>query len=280
MLSRHQVFRMLDRPLGRSILALCGSLYRTASFRRPAFVWYRNGQWIHKEPAGYLVERQIMLHPIRDFHAMNTDIFLHAYRIHPGDVVLDCGAYTGWETLFFSELVGPAGRVIAIEAHPVSFACLTEMCRRNHLTNVTPVQCAVSDTAGTAQITDTTRCQANTIVAGDSGIEVPTRRLDDVVSELGIKRVALIKMNIEGAEAPAFRGAAETLRVTQHVAVSCHDFFADIGGPAMRTKAEVRTLLETAGFKITTRPDDPRPWIRDFLYADRVSAQAASRSNP
>ncbi len=276
---RHKIFRMLDRPVGRPILALCGSLYRTASFRRPAFVWHKNGQWIHKEQAGYLVERQIMLHPITDFHVMNTDIFLHSYRIRPGDVVLDCGAYTGWETLFFSELVGPTGRVVAIEAHPASFACLTEMCRRNHLTNVTPLKCAVSDAAGTAQITDTTRSQANTIVAGDVGIAVSTRTLDDIIKELGIMRVALIKMNIEGAEAAAFRGATETLRITEHVAVSCHDFFVDEGGPAMRTKAEVRKLLEAAGFKITTRPDDPRLWIKDFLYADRALAQATSNSS-
>ncbi len=278
MINRYQIFKMLDRPVTRPILALCGSLYRTASFRRPAFVWYKNGQWIHKERAGYLVERQIMLRPIRHFHAINTDTFLHSYQVRPGDVVLDCGAYTGWVTLFFSELVGPTGRVVAIEAHPVSFACLAEMCRRNHLTNVVLLQCAVSDAAGTAHITDTTRSQANTIVAGDAGIEVPTRTLDDIVKELGVESVALIKMNIEGAETAALKGATETLRITQHLAVSCHDFFVAIGGPAMRTKAEVRSLLESTGFKITTRSNDPRVWIKDFLYADRASAPASDSS--
>ena len=53
-------------------------------------------------------------------------------------------------------------------------------------------------------------------------------------------------MNIEGAEAPAFRGATEMLRITQHVAVSRHDLFVGEGGPAMRTKAEVRSSLEGA----------------------------------
>lgn len=267
---RRTIFRMLDRPLGRPILSLCGSFYRTVTFRLPAFVWYKNGQWIHKEPGGYAVERQIMLHPLKDFNALNTDTYLYTYRPRPGDVVLDCGAYTGWETLLFSGLVGPAGRVIAIEAHPVSFKCLAEMCRRNHLTNVVPLQCAASDLAGTIQITDTPRHQANTIVAGGTGLAVPAYTLDQIVQQLGIKHIDLITMNIEGAEAPAFRGAAETLGITEHVAVSCHDWFVDVGGPAMRTKVEVRRLLENAGFKITTRPDDPRPWIPDFLYADRV----------
>ena len=270
MLDRRKVFAMLDRPLGRPALTFCGSLYRTVVLRKPSFVWFSNGQWVHKEPAGYLVEQQIMLHPIRDFHAMNTDYYLYRYRVLPGDVVLDCGAFTGWEALLFSELVGTTGRVIAIEADPVSFACLTEMCRRNHLSNVVPLQCAVSDAAGTVRITDNIRRQSNTIVAGQEGTEVSTRTIDDIIKELGIERVALIKMNIEGAEAAALHGARETLPITQHVAVSCHDFLADEGGPSvLRTKAEVQSLLKDAGFKITTRSDDPRREIKHFLYADR-----------
>jgi FkbM family methyltransferase len=261
---------MLDRPLGRPILSICGSFYRTVAFRRLAFVWHRNRQWIHKSPEGYLVERQIMLHPLKHFHALNTDTYLYSYRLRPGDVVVDCGAYTGWETLLFSGLVGAAGRVVAIEAHPVSFECLTEMCRRNRLTNVVPLQCAASDLDGTIHITDMGRHQANTIVTGQGAIAVQARTLDEIVQQLGIKRIDLIKMNIEGAEVSAFRGAAQTLGITRHIAVSCHDWFVDVGGPAMRTKAEVRRLLENAGFEITTRSEDPRSWIRDFLYADRV----------
>lgn len=261
---------MLDRPFGRPILSIAGSLYRTVAFRRLAFAWYKNAQWINKEPEGYLVERQIMLHPLEDFHRISTDTYLYTYRLRPGDIVIDCGAYTGWEALLFSRLVGSAGRVVAIEAHPVSYGCLVEMCRRNHLSNVALVQCAAWDLAGTIQLTDTAGHQANTIVAGETGIAVEARTLDEIVQQLGLKRVDFISMNIEGAEAAAFRGATKTLGITQHIAVSCHDWFVGVWGPAMRTKAEVRRLLEDAGFKITTRPDDPRPWIQDFLYADRV----------
>jgi FkbM family methyltransferase len=277
---RQKLFSMLDTPLGRPILALLGSLYRTVAFRHPAFVWCDNGQWVHKEADGFMVERQIMLHPIRHFHALTTDFFMYSYRVLPGDVVIDCGAFTGWETLLFSKQVGPTGRVIAIEAHPVSFACLTEMCRRNHLTNVVPLHCAVSDTGGTAYILDSNSCQANSIVAGGEGIAVPTRTIDEITKELGIERIDLIKMNIEGAETAALRGAPETLRITRHVAVSCHDFLADEGGPArLRTKADVRSLLEEIGFKITTRSDEPGREIKHYLYADRELVQTSTAAN-
>jgi hypothetical protein len=40
---------------------------------------------------------------------------------------------------------------------------------------------------------------------------VPVRRLDDVLDELGILRVDVIKLDIEGAEWIALRGAVNTL---------------------------------------------------------------------
>ncbi len=267
--NKDKIFRALDRPFGRPILAICGSLYRTAARRRPCFVWYENEQWIHKDPDGYLVEPQITLSSIRRYREEITDVFLHTYRPCAGDVMLECGAYTGAVSLLLSELAGPTGRVVAIEAHPKSFACLTEMGRRNHLTNVVPLQCAVSNAAGVVRITHKNSGVENTIVAGEGGIEVQTRTIDEIIHELGIERVSFIKMNIEGAETAALCGARKTLRITQHLAVSCHDFLAGAGGPAMRTKADVLKLLESTSFKITSRPNDPRPWIRDFLYADR-----------
>ena len=212
-----------------------------------------------------------MLRPIAYFHAMNTDYFLHSYHLRLGDVAIDGGAHTGWETLLFSELVGSSGRVVAIEAHPVTYKCLTEMCRRNHLANVVPLQCAVGDQAGIATITDfdNDRQQSNTIAGGTGVIPVKLRTIDDIVSELGIKRVDLIKLNIEGTELNALSGARETLSITQHLAVSCHDFVAHEFGENMRTKAKVRSLLEKAGFRITDRPDHPRTVVRALLYADR-----------
>jgi FkbM family methyltransferase len=267
---RQRIYKTLNRPLTRPLLAVAATMMKSVICREPCFVWYKEGQWIHRHPDGYLVERQIMLRPIAHFHAMNTDYFLHSYRLRSGDVAIDGGACTGWETLLFSELVCPLGRVIAIEAHPVTYKCLTEMCRRNHLANVVPLQCAVGDAAGTVTITDFDyRQQSNTIVGGTGVITVKLKTIDNIVSELGIKHVDLIKLNIEGSELNALCGAKETLSITQHLAVSCHDFAAHEFGEIMRTKSKVRSLLEKAGFRVTDRPDDPRTVVRDFLYADR-----------
>jgi hypothetical protein len=61
----------------------------------------------------------------------------------------------------------------------------------------------------------------------------------------------------------------ETLRTARRVVVSCHDFVADDGGdPAMRTYEDVEAILRATGRRLSGRPDDPRPWVRCYVYAD------------
>ena len=46
------------------------------------------------------------------------------YQPKPGDTVVDVGAGMGDDTLVFSRMVGPSGRVFSFEAHPDTFRCL------------------------------------------------------------------------------------------------------------------------------------------------------------
>ena len=99
-------------------------------------------------------------------------------------------------------------------------------------------------------------------------IEVPARRIDTIAAELGIQRIDLLKMNIEGAEQLAIQGIGTLLDNTRHICVSCHDFLADDGGPdELRTKGFVREFLRERGFHVSTRDDAIDPWTRDYLYA-------------
>ena len=74
-------------------------------------------------------------------------------------------------------------------------------------------------------------------------------------------------MNIEGGEALAISNMTETLRMTKHVAICCHDFRADRGdGEGMRTRSLVTAYLEEQGFTTGSRPESPHPWVRDTVY--------------
>ena len=48
--------------------------------------------------------------------------------------------------------------------------------------------------------------------AGEETLEVPAGRIDRLVTELGLPRVDFIKLDIEGAEREALRGAVQVLK--------------------------------------------------------------------
>lgn len=206
--------------------------------------------------------------PPAEFTAEARDIFLHGYEPREGDIVFDIGAGVGAETLLFSRLAGASGRVVAFEAHPGTFERLTLLCRLNRLANVTPLQLAVAAADGQLSISDADEHVANTILdVGGAGIAVPARRLDGVATELGITRIDLLKMNIEGAERDALLGMGELIDATRHVCISCHDFLAERGGAErLRTKAFVRAFLLERGFSLTSRDGADDPWTRDYVY--------------
>ncbi len=192
---------------------------------------------------------------------------MYQYLPSEGDTIVDVGAGTGWETLFFSRSVGRSGRVISIEAHPRTFRCLSKMCEKNRLENVTLVQAAVGDQEREVQLSDSDEHEANSIIGVGSGIRVPGTTLDYIFRSLGLSRVDFLKMNIEGAERLALSGMGEMVQKTKNVCISCHDFLANEGGPnELRTKADVISFLKQNGFAVLLRESDGRCNVRDFVY--------------
>lgn len=266
---RHRVFERFNRPGTRVLLATAGTVYKSFRYRWPCTVSYCDGMWIHRHPDGALVEPQISLATIAELDARATDCFMFRYTPQPGDIVVDVGAGSGLETLPFARRVGAAGCVIAIEAHPLMFRCLEAVRRLNRLSNVTTVHAAVGSVNQDVLISDGSNYQANTTLT-ERGVAVPGRTLDSILDSLGIDRIDLLKMNIEGAERAAVEGMNRTIAITRHVAIGCHDFLADWGrGELMRTRSVVETFLRRHHFEVTLR-DDSREWIRDTVYARRA----------
>jgi FkbM family methyltransferase len=271
MLTRYwqELVRRLDRHGRRVLLIVPASLWVSLAYRSPCLVYWRAGTWIHHYRGAKIPHASPgRAAPPHVFTAQARELFLHAYRPRAGDVVFDVGAGIGAETLLFSRLVGGTGRVVSLEAHPRTYWRLVDLCRANRLANVTPLQVAVSDRDGAAAISDRPDHARNAVVEPQAGaIDVRARRIDGIAHELGITRIDLLKMNIEGAEREAIRGVGRLLSRTRHVCISCHDFLADDGGgDELRTKAAVREFLTEQGFAVTSRDDAPDPWTRDYLY--------------
>lgn len=90
--------------------------------------------------------------------------------------------------------------------------------------------------------------------------DVQQTTLDNEMKNLGISKVHFIKMNIEGAEVKAIKGAMQTLTNVEHIAISCHT----IKGKS--TMGAIEPLLRQSGFK--TKVLKRRKVIIDFGHID------------
>lgn len=224
-----------------------------------------DGEWLFEYGNGVVPAR--LFRTPTQMESETKQWFCWGYTPGRGDVVVDVGAGVGTEALPFSRMVGDTGRVFCLEAHPASHATLLKVVELNGLRNVEVIQVAISDTEGTVAMRTAQNVDSHAL-AVDGDVEVSAMTLDAFVAEHGVYRIDLLKMNIEGAERQAFRAADAAMKVTSHVAVSCHDFLADAGraGEEVRTRAEVHAYLIDQGFTITTN-EDGRPITRDYLYA-------------
>jgi FkbM family methyltransferase len=132
--------------------------------------------------------------------------------IEPGGSVIDIGAHYGAYTVAMSALVGPDGRVFAVEPADHALSVLRRNVMINDGSNVTVLATALGDLPATATLHmhgDPSRASLNQFEEGDTGRQsVAVARLDDLVQD---GPVTFIKIDIEGYELPALRGATRIL---------------------------------------------------------------------
>jgi ubiquinone/menaquinone biosynthesis C-methylase UbiE len=92
----------------------------------------------HQERRGWRFppERRHLLWDEERSKRLPPELVLNAAGIAPGETVLDLGAGTGYWTLPLSTLVGPEGRVIAVDVEPLMVDELRSLVRERGLTNV------------------------------------------------------------------------------------------------------------------------------------------------
>lgn len=135
-------------------------------------------------------------------------------EIRRGDVVLDCGGFVGdWAHWV---LRAGAARVIIFEPAAGQIECI-----RRNLAGPLQDGRAVLITKGVwdreemltlSHSEDNPAGHSVAVHRGPSGETVQLTTIDAAVRELGLRRLDVIKMDIEGAEVRALQGAQETLR--------------------------------------------------------------------
>jgi len=131
-------------------------------------------------------------------------------RIRPGATVFDVGANVGFFTLLASNLAGDSGRVYAFEPLPRNLDFLERHIRLNELSNVHVESLAVAAASGEAHFRIAPHASMGGLAEGGD-LRVVTASLDDLIAAERVARPDFIKMDIEGAESDALRGAAQLL---------------------------------------------------------------------
>jgi len=156
-----------------------------------------------------------------------------ADRLRPGDVFVDVGADIGYYSLLASTIVGPSGKVVAIEASPKVHGLLVDNLRRNGVDNVE---------------------------ARDS-----LDALDALLHPSLLEKVRLVK--IHGAEWLVIRGMREALRRAR----TDLEIVVELSPPALRaqgtTAEEVLAVFAAARFH-PYRIENDNAAVADLDVAD------------
>lgn len=127
-----------------------------------------------------------------------------------GDWVIEGGGFQGDTTLWFSDRVGPEGKVLAFEPFEENYKILIENVQKNNIKNVIPVPKALHRKSGMFSMTG--RDGGATLTMGNSSKLIEAISIDEYVYLLNCPRIDFIKMDIEGTEVEALMGGIETIR--------------------------------------------------------------------
>ena len=142
------------------------------------------------------------------------DQYFHpATQVLPGDIVVDGGTHSIQETLHFARVAQEKGMVLCFEPEPALFAALRETAGNlpEKLT-VRPLPFALGAESFSCFIVSNDAGSWVTRRPREGALPVTMRDLDSVLCEENIDHVDVIKLDIEGCEVDALRGAAECIR--------------------------------------------------------------------
>lgn len=164
--------------------------------------------------------------------------------LEPGGLVVDVGANIGMISIQSAKLVGPAGRVIAIEPNPRIISYCKKNIVLNGLENITPIQTAMGSEEGSV-LFNCDDCDDRSRVVSEGGIRVPLTTLDKIMEREPNRKIHLLKIDVEGFELSVLEGARESLKRTQWLYIEVESQnYSQYGKKAQ----DVMTILDESGF--------------------------------
>lgn len=205
----------------------------------------------------------------------------------PGDVVLDLGAHVGLFSATARQVVLPGGRIIAVEPA----AATAHLLGRNTGGEVTIIQAAIGETTGrlTLHQAGSGRSAYNTLSGPVSqedvrDVEVEVITLDQLLEQQGIDRADFVKLDVEGAELAAWRGAKQALDQRRLAVVMIEFTEPNLQRAGTSSEALFKAILDSgyapcrfdpdSGQLVPTQFTEPIWYDNLFAVADLAAANA------
>jgi len=199
-------------------------------------------------PRGY---RDLFLRGVME----ESEISVWRAVLRPGDDVVDGGANLGYWSLVAAGLVGPAGRVFAFEPVPATADTLARNVAASGANGVRVTRAALSHRPGEVvlHLFDDDPCAGTSSIGSVPGLQpagsttAPAVTLDALVASEGADPV-LVKLDVEGSETAALRGAAGLL-ARREPPVLCVEWNEDAAAGAGTHPREWMEMLREAGYR-------------------------------
>jgi FkbM family methyltransferase len=173
----------------------------------------------------------------------SEDVDVIKMILRPGDSFYDVGANIGQLSIEAALAVGPSGMVTSFEAHPKTAHFFWNNVKLNGLTNIRIVQSAVGEKCGWLVFTDHNSDDQNSVSEGGT-VHVPVLKLDTLSDG---EKIHLLKIDIEGYELFAIKGASETLKNVDTIYFEAWDRHFEKYGYCF---SDLHKLLVEMGFNI------------------------------
>jgi FkbM family methyltransferase len=166
------------------------------------------------------------------------------HLMRTGDVFFDVGANFGFYSCYVSPLCGRSGSIHAFEANPCLIPHLSRSLDLNRTrSNIQLNAIAVGRQSNTVlplygpERIGSSSLHAHGWLNRDAAVLVPVTTLDDYVKKHEIRRIDVMKIDIEGAELDAFQGMEDTFRLCPPGVIICEMIPMEVLGRAQSSPA-------------------------------------------
>lgn len=137
------------------------------------------------------------------------------YKVSTNDVILDAGANEGILSLIYANKVGPMGLIYSFEPDSKNRTLFSRNVSLNDdIRNIHLSKKGLWEHTGKLNFYESGTVSSSILYEGPNAVKssIDVISIDDFVLELNIKKLDFIKMDIEGAEVEAIRGAKDTIK--------------------------------------------------------------------